>query len=116
MTEEVQLPLFETPAPTEEPDYGDETSTSARYARWIEKNEHVKRLIAQRAFILKRAGHKTYPIRVIIGVLQYDYDLTTADGRFGINHDYTSRLARDIMDTWPNDLEGFFKVRQLKTE
>lgn len=116
--EETQLSLFDDHipfnTPTVDPDYGDAYTIDARYRKWIEVNPHVKTLAAKRAFALKRAGHKQYKLRVILGVLQYDHDVTASKGSFSINHDYTSRLARDIMDTWP-ELEGFFQVRQLKS-
>ena len=71
--------------------------------------------VRDRAFALLRSGVHHYGIAALFEAARYERTLSL--GRdfegFRLNNSYRSRLARRLMDDYP-DLEGFFETRGLK--
>lgn len=71
--------------------------------------------LRRRALTLHDRGWRHYSHKAIIETIRYDRNIKVGpDNGFKINDHYTSRLAREVMDSTPA-LRGFFEVRELRS-
>lgn len=91
-------------------------SLDERVDLYIEKNPWVLQRLAQMAFYWKRRGREHYGIKSLCEKLRWEYldavDDPTSD--FKVNNSFTSRLARKLMEEYP-ELDGFFATRELRS-
>jgi len=93
-------------------------SLDEQYAAW-KQSEHGRAVLAaahERAIRLRRRGFKHYGIKCIIEAIRYEFSLQLGadeDG-FKVNNNYSSRIARDLMASYP-ELSCFFETRELKS-
>jgi hypothetical protein len=86
-----------------------------RFARWAAKNPDIIELLLKFAIEAKQAGSNRFGIAAIVQRVRWEINLTSrGDEPFKISNDFTSRLARLLMQMDPI-LEGFFELRPLRS-
>jgi len=93
-------------------------SRDEQYERWraSENGAAVFTACIAKAKRLRRAGVDRHGIDAVIGSVRFDRAVQCGrdeDG-FKVNNTYSSRLAREIMETHP-DLSGMFETRVLRS-
>ena len=109
----IQPPLAEGLAPLRTPEVSDDTPIEERFRLFHEANPQVYRELRRLALPLAHAGRKHLGIKMLWENLRYQYALTTDDGEYKLNNNYTSRYARLLMEREP-DLAGLFETRDLR--
>lgn len=87
-----------------------------RFEAWLRSDDGlaVYLNVRDRAFALLRRGVRHYGIAALVEAARYDHMLRVGDSEpWKINNSYRSRLARQLMDDYP-ELEGFFELRRLE--
>lgn len=100
-------------SPLTEPDYEPHASIQERYETFVAANPWVltecERLVAN----LIQKGQKRVGVKQVWEVIRYGYrDTFSAD--FKANNDYTSRVARDLIQRHPSWSE-FIETRELRS-
>jgi hypothetical protein len=88
-----------------------------RFEEWLATpdGQAVYRAIVERARRLKDRGWTHFGIKALWEAARYDRALVVGpSGGFKLNNDYTSRIARRIMEDDPAEFEGFFEFRELR--
>lgn len=91
-------------------------SIQERFEAWIERHpdvyEEFKRI--SRALLVRKK--RRYGSKAIVEVLRFERIMSGRDEQepFKLNNNYTSRLARKLMDEDPRFV-GFFETRELRT-
>ena len=90
----------------------------AEFDQWLADNPHIYEKFRMLAVKIKAKGFNRWGAKALWEVLRYEMALTTtANVRdYKLNNNYTSRLARKLMNEYPEDFGDFFEVRQLKTD
>lgn len=88
-----------------------EASIDAAFHRFNLENPHVRILFCGFAFELLLRG-RSGSAKLIFERMRWEYLVSTTDVDFKLNNNYTSRMARLAMDTYPS-LRGFFELRVL---
>lgn len=93
-------------------------SLDEQYERW-KRSEHGLAVLAaarERALRLRHRGFKHYGIKCILEAIRFDFALQLGadDDGFKVNNNYSSRIARDLMASYP-ELSCFFETRELKS-
>lgn len=103
---------------TAEPEEKDPIETA--YREWLRTGDGatVARAIRDRALALARRGWKHYGIAALFEAARFDHDLDIGPDVDGwrLNNNHRSRLARDLMARYPEELGGFFETRELRSE
>lgn len=93
-----QLSLFaDTPKPSKED----------RWRAFLTAHPWFLPAVVQRARELKASGVKRWSTKAAFEMFRYR---CRRDGQYGLNNNYTSICARQIMREFP-DLKGFFETR-----
>ena len=93
-------------------DMFDETQFD-KFMKYHADNSHVYKLFEKYAFQAINSGRKHYSHWVIIGLIRWDYEVTTNAGDFKINNNHIAYYARLFMDAHPQH-EGFFNIKKMK--
>lgn len=88
-----------------------EQSIEAAFHRFNLENPHVRILFCGFAFELLLRG-RSGSAKLIFERMRWEYLINTTDVEFKLNNNYTSRMARLAMETYPS-LQGFFELRVL---
>ena len=90
----------------------------AEFDRFLAENPDVYRRFRTIAVKLKAKGFNRWGAKAIWEVLRYELAVSTNANvkDFRLNNNYTSRMARKLMNEFPEDFGDFFEVRQLKTD
>jgi hypothetical protein len=74
--------------------------------------EHLERL----AFKLRNRGVSRWGIKSLWETLRYEMAIATSSpvDDYRLNNNYTAYYARRLMDNNPDDLSGFFEIRQRR--
>jgi len=87
-----------------------------RFAEFDEKNPHVKKMLIALALADKRAGMQRGGMQMYLEQVRYRMRRrTTTSEPFKVSNDFAAHYARCIMRDVP-ELEGFFELRELKSE
>jgi hypothetical protein len=86
----------------------------AEFDRFIAENPHIWTHFHRLAVKIKARGHDRWSAKALIEVLRWELalDTTAPVGGPVINNNFTSRMARKLMED--PEFEGFFQLRQLK--
>lgn len=90
---------------------GDEQLIDAAFHRFNIENPHVRLWFCGFAFQLLLRG-RSGSAKLIFERMRWEWLTTTTDVDFKLNNNYSSRMARLAMDTYPS-LRGFFELRAL---
>lgn len=114
---EIQASLFDgSPLhPLVQPEYGREETIQQRFERFHAMNPFVYDSLRALALQMVRAGVKKYGVKGLFETLRWHYTLSTQGEPFKLSNDLTSRYARLLMEREPA-LEGFFELRELRSE
>ena len=87
------------------------------FDQFIESNPHVYERFRMLAVKLKAKGHERWGAKSLWEVLRWELAMETNApvGSYSLNNNYTSRMARKLMQDSPEDFEGFFELRKLKS-
>jgi hypothetical protein len=106
------------PPPPEYDFYADSRDIQTKYDEWRASpdGEAVYANVRERAMRLRERGWKHFGIKALWEAARYDHALRVGPDAAGVkvNNNYTSRIARELMDNEPG-LAGFFEVRILKS-
>lgn len=86
---------------------------SEQFRKYHEEHPEVYRILVSLAREAKRSGINEYSISAIFEVARWKFRISKT-GDFKLSNNYRSRYARLIMDH-EDDLNGFFKTRELST-
>lgn len=86
-----------------------------RVDAFVSANPWIVDALAKLARDYVGRGHSKVGIGHLVEVLRWSYAMQTSDphSTFRINNSYRSRLARIVMQRYP-DLDGVFETRELK--
>ncbi len=92
-------------------------TVAEQYADFIRVNGWVVDEVAERARKAKRHGIHRYGVRAILEPLRWRHVVELGEDQSGwkLNNNVMSRLARDVMERYP-DLDGFFETRELRAQ
>lgn len=99
----------------------DEGTIEAAYRAWLktEAGAVVSKAIRDRALALRQRGWTHYGIAALFEAARFDRDLDlgpeTPGDDYRLNNNHRSRLARDLMAKYPEELGGFFETRELRS-
>ena len=90
----------------------------ASFDTFCAENPEVYEQFRLLAVKLKAKGFDRWGAKAIWEVLRYELAIsTTANVKdYKLNNNYTSRMARKLMNEEPEDFGDFFEVRKLKTD
>ena len=93
-------------------------SIEEKFTAWMRTPDgiHAYDNVRTRAFRLKERGWRHFGIKALWEAARYDRALELGpdvDG-FKLNNNYSSRMARLLMDNEPG-LRGFFSLRELRS-
>lgn len=100
--------LFDAPAP--------EPTLQERFEAWLALNGHVFEAFLAAARDLKARGRKRFGAKAIYEHLRWNLSLATEGDEFKLNNNWTSRLARRLLQCHPEEFQGFLELRRLQTE
>ena len=91
---------------------------NAEFDRFVADNPEVYEKFRMIAVKLKAKGFTRWGAKAIWEVLRYELAVsTTANVKdYKLNNNYTSRMARKLMNEEPEDFGDFFELRKLKTD
>lgn len=90
-------------------------SSSERFKAWLARNSDIIEVYKKFAMQVKSAGYSRYGIAAITERVRWHYQFERdVHEDFKINNNYRSRMARLLMEQYP-ELDGFFEIRKLKT-
>ena len=90
----------------------------AQFVRYHARHPEVYRLFCDLAEQMRATGRRRYSARTILHVIRWHRALESdprEDEGFKINNNYSSRYARMLITERP-EFEGFFSLRELRTE
>lgn len=98
-----------------------ESRVERAFAAWIDSpaGRYVEAEVVRRARELRARGREHYGVKAILEVVRFHMPTPdpgsrrAADEEFKINNNYSSLLARRIMERH-GELRGFFETRQLR--
>lgn len=112
MTAAAQLSL--DLSPLREPDYSPEATIQERYEAFMAANPWVLTECERLAANLIAKGQKRIGVKQLWEVIRYGYrDTFSAD--FKANNNYTSRVARDLIERHPSWSE-YIELRALRAD
>lgn len=88
-----------------------------RFATFNADYPQVYRLIQGFARDIKRRGFKHYGINAIVNRARWEVAMTwgpDSEQGFKMNNDFAPLYARRIMDDFPGEFGGFFRVRRRR--
>ena len=90
----------------------------AEFDRFVAENPEVYEMFRAIAVRLKVKGFNRWGAKAIWEVLRYELVMSTTAPvkEYALNNNYTSRMARKLMNEFPEDFGDFFEVRKLKTD
>lgn len=87
------------------------------YREWLRTDDGkaMARLVRDLAFEIRSRGFARYGIAALFEVARWKRDLEIGPDAAGFraNNNHRSRLARDLMGKYPQELGGFFETREL---
>ena len=88
----------------------------AEFVQFLRDNPTVYPQFRLLAVKLKAKGIQRWGAKAIWEVLRYELALksVTTGEKYALNNNFTSRLARKLMNEEPEDFAGFFEIRSLK--
>jgi len=89
-------------------------SIQERFEEWLDQNPHIYSLFKRYAEELRHTGRHRYGAKSIIERVRWHVATQTVGEPFKINNNYTSRLARKLIDE-DATFEDFFELRRIKT-
>jgi len=86
----------------------------AAFQRFHSENPHVYVALERLAFKLRNKGVTRWGIKALWEVCRYELALNTSApvSTFKLNNNYTACYARLLMERNPEDLGGFFELRE----
>ena len=99
-------------APLAEPTFETKPTIQERYEAWMALNPWVLTAMERLVEDWLAAGHARVGIKQMWEVVRHQYGRTYGD-TFKANNDYTSRVARDLIDRHP-DWEDAIETRRLR--
>lgn len=101
------------------PTYRQKRTIGARYQDWRRTPAGIRiaNEAAERALRLRRAGLEHYGIKAIAEAIRFDRAVMVGHDEAGykLNNNFTALLAREVMETYPEELAGFFETRRRLT-
>lgn len=94
------------------PDYEPELTIQQRFDIWIEANPWVLSTAERLVDDWLAAGHSRVGIKQVWEVIRWSYGTTTGD-TFKANNDFTSRVARLLLDRHPEWADAI-EIRTLR--
>jgi hypothetical protein len=88
----------------------------AHFERWLAENPAVYGLFLRAARELKAAGRRHYGAKALAEWIRHHTGVVTTGEPWKINNNYTSRLARKLLEDHPEEFTGFLELRRLKRE
>lgn len=89
-----------------------------RYQAWraSEDGRRVYAFVRDHALRMRRRGWRHYGVGALFEAARYAHDLEVGPDVHGfkLNHNWRSRLARELMDREP-ELAGLFETRELRS-
>ena len=88
----------------------------AEFDRFCHENPHVYQRFRTLAVKIKAKGHERWGAKSLWEVLRWELALETNAGvqQPALNNNFTSRMARKLMEEEPEYFAGFFETRVLK--
>lgn len=107
-----QLDFLTEIAPTVAVNHARGATLAEQFAAFDRANPHVYQALRRLALGMVRRGRSRIAIKMLIEVLRWQHDMTTADAfsEFKINNSYAPFYARRLMENEP-ELEGAFELR-----
>jgi hypothetical protein len=91
----------------------------AEFVEWIRANQPIVEACREIALEWYRNGNDKFSAKTLVEVVRWQHGIGHVDtdgSGFKINNNYTSRLARHIVQTTPELPSDFFQTRQLKSD
>ena len=91
---------------------------NADFDRFLADNPEVYEQFRMLAVKLKARGIDRWSAKSLWEVLRWELATSTIANvkDYKLNNNYTSRMARKLMNEEPDDFAGFFELRKLKTD
>ncbi len=87
-----------------------------RFQRMMAKRPEIYQQFVRWALQLRQRGFRRYSADAIMHVIRFHTHLSQKPGEdFKISNDLVSRYARQAVMEYPEQLTGFFQLRELKT-
>lgn len=87
-----------------------------RFERFHRENPQVFEVFVKAARSLKASGRKRYGAKAIVEHMRFHVPLGTVGEPWKLNNSFTSRYARLLVETYPDEFADFVEMRTLKTE
>jgi hypothetical protein len=90
----------------------------ARFREFHAANPDVFTTLVALAREARAKGFKRYGVKSLFEVVRWHRALKDGprEDSFKLNNVFTSRYARLLMDTYPDEFAGFFELRELRAE
>ena len=90
---------------------------NAEFDRFVADNPEVYEKFRMLAVKLKAKGINRWSAKSLWEVLRWELAINTAANvkEWKLNNNFTSRMARKLMNEEPEDFGDFFELRKLKT-
>jgi hypothetical protein len=87
---------------------------AAAFREFHAENPHIYAQLERLAFKLRNRGVEKWGIKALWEVLRYELAIATNSpvSTFRLNNNYTAYYARLLMERNPEDLGGFFEIRE----
>lgn len=109
MTAQLELPLAELVTPT----YEKSATIQQRYEQWRDANAWVLPALARLLDGWSQHGQRRVGVKAATEWLRMEYAKTLNSQDFAVNNSYSSRLARDLIATYPH-LASVIETRELR--
>jgi hypothetical protein len=86
-----------------------------RFEAFHAENPEVYQLLCRYSREAKSAGRNHYGIEALFSRIRWHKQIETRGDDFKLNNDFRSRYARLLMQK-ESDLDGFFELRNLRSE
>jgi hypothetical protein len=91
-------------------------SLQDQFVEWVRQNDEMVTAMVAYAREAKAAGHQRYGVAALVERARWNLRVEKKNAAdFKINNNVRSRLARFLMQAFP-DLKGMFETRQLKRD
>lgn len=87
------------------------------FERFHRENPHVYEHLERLAFRLRNRGVERWGIKSLWETLRYEMAINTNEpiGAYKLNNNLTASYARALMERNPDDLAGFFEIRERRS-
>lgn len=111
----LQPTLFDTLPAIVQPQYAKEATIQERFEAFHAANPQVYEALVGLVMEMRQRGVKKYGMKGLFEILRWRYVMQTQGDEYRLNNIYTSRYCRKMITEYP-ELEGFFELRELKSE